>query len=312
MQWWPCTLLSFFTFIHLASLQADSEVTVGFGYRQDTVKWSVSTKSLPIPRHADIEWKKVPMIFAEIKGSAYICNQIRVFGNIDGGVIGDGEFFNRSFLNTTKTIDLEAVADGNNVWDASGGIGYDFHVLPKCTLILTPLAGYSFHGQNLCMTQPTQTVITNPAVPPGPLHHFRARYDSIWYGPWVGGGVALWPINPLSIWVEFEYHLAASFNACGKWDFRPFFFEDFRHHGSGHGYVAKCGIDFTPACWYYCAIGVEAILQDWQLKNGKQNIRTYVNTLGPSGDFLGGVNAIDLDKVHWCSWSVMATATFYF
>ncbi|UCG08955.1 MAG: hypothetical protein JSV83_10030, partial [Desulfobacterales bacterium] len=83
------------------------------------------------------------------------------------------------------------------------------------TADIRPVVGYSYHEQNLTITDGYQPIATPGITPPeGPFVGLDSTYETQWYGPWVGMDLRFTSTNlkPVIYGIEallnFEYHWA--------------------------------------------------------------------------------------------------------
>lgn len=143
------------------------------GYRWDYIIQSIqivdSAGILPYSS-AEYQFKDLSSAQFGVRGFAEYCSFITK-GYAHYGCVVNGDF------------DVDRVLVGEKelgfTLDASAGIGYSFCVCDCFSVV--PLIGYSWDKQHLRITHLRSKI---PVIDPNNL--VRAKWDSRWYGPWVG------------------------------------------------------------------------------------------------------------------------------
>ena len=155
------------------------------------------------------------------------------------GVIVDGKNQDSDYREDDRRMEYSRSnnqADTGSTRDISVGIGYAIPI-GSDFFSLAPLIGYSYHRQELRMTDGYQTI---PAT--GSFPDLNSSYDATWKGPWVGVDLtlALKEISSSLDWVELciglEHHWAA-YDATADWNLRTDFKhpKSFEHTADGRG-----------------------------------------------------------------------------
>ena len=124
---------------------------VGVGYRRDKFHWSIGGIGGVPNVLSELKWKHLNSVQVEGYGSYVSCRNyaIRVSGNY--GEIYHGRNTDTDFLGNDETIPF-SISNNNagkgRLYDVDAGVGY--RVTSTCgRFVATPLAGWSYHGQDL-------------------------------------------------------------------------------------------------------------------------------------------------------------------
>jgi hypothetical protein len=233
-----------------ASAWLNLDVSLSVGHRVDSLDWNIANGASGESPNilSELKWTdlKIFQLGSEIRG---VIKQRFIFkGRLNYGWIYDGKNQDSDYAGDNRTLEFSRSnnnSDDGYVWDGSVGIG------PRITFGLSyfelaPLLGYSYHEQNLTMTNGFQTL-----PPLGAFPGLLSSYDTQWKGPWVGldlhivAGQRLGTFENVTIFASFEYHWA-DYEAQADWNLRPDFDhpKSFEHEADGHGYIVTAGADF--------------------------------------------------------------------
>lgn len=280
-----------------------SDFGARFGYRTDELDWNISGDILGGNPNVLSELKWEDLGIFEIKGSnTTIYRGVRFRGHLAYGWILSGDNQDSDFLGDNRTIEFSRSnndAGDGNTFDASAGIGYRF--LPSGFVGISPMIGYSYHRQNLVLTDGNQTV-TSPIAPPlGPFDGLDSSYEAEWKGPWIGMDVTfqspLRQMNPsedrYELTVGFEYHWA-DYAAEADWNLRTDLAhpKSFEHDAEGDGIVlsAELRMFFNP----HWALSLGGDYQNWETGSGTD--RTFFTD--------GAIEETRLNEVNWTSYAI--------
>jgi hypothetical protein len=215
------------------------------------------------------------------------------------------------YLGDNRTLEFSRSnnnADDGNTFDASVGIGYQF-LLQSGFFGISPIVGYSYHKQNLTMTDGNQTVESIYSPPLGPFDGLDSTYDTAWKGPWIGVDISFQsPARDRSKSMEgydltfgFEYHWA-DYDAEADLNLRTDFAhpKSFEHDADGTGMVAFAEFNFffTPR-W---ALHFSGNYQTWETDAGTYRVFHADNT----------VSETRLNEVNWDTYALMAGVVYSF
>lgn len=264
------TLFSFFVILSLlqASLhgfQLETYYEIGIGYRQDFLKWKVDSSPL-LNISTEEEWKNVHSSQVTGRVEALACDHFYICGDIDYGRVLTGR-------KTLDEIDLNATADSEgwlrgrtkgHVWDASGGVGYQFHLCSN-RLLLTPLVGYSYHEQRFNDSELEDTVnLVNLFEDVESVNKFR------WNGPWFGARMIYsWNCN-WRVYGEYQYHIGRYRGHVNDNLISDSFEEQQKARVQGHD--LSLGISYSLC--KFLLIGLKGNYKNWYGSHGKSLIGT--------------------------------------
>jgi hypothetical protein len=276
----------------------NTELSISVGKRSDNLDWNIAGVSPSgdfVNVLSELTWSDVES--QEIRGSARVfLNRYFLKGEAGVGFITGGVNQDSDFLNNDRTFEYSRSnnsSDDGTVWDLSGGIGYlyEFKALGG-EFDLIPIAGLSYHKQNLTLTDGVQTISTPGLTGPlGPFAGLHSTYEARWAGPWAGADFS-YQRGKLKVYGSLEYHLAY-YLAKADWNLRGDFAHpvSFEHWATGKGIVFSAGTEYNIARNWSFAAGFEA--SDFQASGGTD--RTYF-----SG---GGAADTPLNEVNWDSLS---------
>ena len=280
------------------------------GYRNDDIKWNIAGDlSGNNPNVlSELTWDDLGIITLTFKNKT-IYRGVYFRGHLQYGWIVSGDVQDSDFLGDNRTLEFSRSnnsADDGDTKDASAGIGYQFN-FGTGAFGFTPLVGYSYHVQNLKMTDGNQTITFSGGPPLGPFSGLDSTYEAEWKGPWVGLDVVFRSPhkksqrNDFELGLGFEYHWA-DYDAEANWNLRTDFAhpKSFEHDADGNGFVvsADWNIFFTKS-W---ALNVNANYQTWDTDSGVD--RTF---------FADGTSLdTRLNDVDWDSFAIMLGAIYRF
>lgn len=229
------------------------------------------------------------------------------YGEIQAGINQDSDFGLDDRTNEFSRSNNKA--DEGEVWDITLGGGLVFKTKNR-KLILSPLVGFSYHGQNLTIHDGYQTISednpfsADPAdnpPPVGPITGLASTYEAEWRSGWVGVDLEFQPNPSFELHGSIELH-SAEFEAKADWNLRS----DFNHPRSfthesteAAGVVAGFGTKFGARD---LLLNLDLRYQKWRAEDGID--KTYF-----SNDSIG---ITQVNEVNWESFSVSAGLTLRF
>lgn len=293
-----------------AGASSDFSLQIAAGLREDRLDWALSGSIQDedtgeiFPVRSELLWDDLKIRQVRTRGTLTVAVEdfsrfaprFRAeagYGRIHSGRNQDADF---------ALVDGEVIefsrsnndADRGHVLDLSLAAGPHFRVSPG--LAVTPLLGYSYHEQNLRITDGVQTI-----PPEGPFSGLDSRYETEWRGPWLGLELAYLPVQRLTISGNVQYHWA-DFEAVADWNLRT----DFQHPVSFSQSANATGVDLSAAVAYELAprwdLELSYDYRRWQTASG---IHRFFFV-----DF--GTAAVPLHEVTWKSQALMVGLSHHF
>jgi len=261
---------------------ADSSFEIGLGYRSDKIRWELdnefilTTPFAGIPAdtgvraRSELEWKNLRIWQIDLKGKYVTCDHIYLRGYADYGWITHGKVRDSDFIDTASDESFSfgeevefslfhGKSDKGHVYDASIGVGYQFELCDD-SIALTPIIGYSWHGQHLKIKDDHHSSSSSSIFPDfSSISNLNSKYNTRWNGPWLGLDFDYRFCCNWSLYAAYEYHWA-TYNARGDWNLRTDLINGFHHHSKrAYGQVFDIGIK-----WDFCECWTVALSGKWQ------------------------------------------------
>lgn len=279
--------------------------------RRDELQWSIAGNSAgtnPDIR-SELTWSDVHSYQITVGGRALINRMVFLRLALDYGLIQSGRVRDSDYNSDDRYDEYSrsiSKASGDQVWDFSVGAGYPF-LLVKHRLLIAPLLGYSYHAQNLRITDGKQVITWSSGPPLGTLDGLDSTYQTRWMGPWLGcdvryrffGGSAGDP--PMELGLSLELH-RTEYDAEANWNLRNDLDHptSFKHEADGIGY------SFTTEWLIEVAMHWDVTVRfhylHWQTDSGTSRIHSVI----------AGTGTQQLNEVEWYSKSFMLGVTWRF
>ena len=207
-----------------AELMVDTmEFGLHAGFRLDQIDWNIAgyngVQYINVLSELDWEDLEIWELGATAKlavGSSTAAFRPYVRGSLDYGWINDGTTRDSDYYGNDRTMEAYRwISDSSddNVFDSSIGLGIEKDFWQdKLTLGL--LGGYSYHEQNLRLTNGMQVIPDSISIA-----GLNSTYESRWQGPFAGIDLVLRPLPHFSLFGSVEYHWA-DFEAEADWNLR--------------------------------------------------------------------------------------------
>jgi hypothetical protein len=279
--------------------QPEVDLVFSGGYRQDNLDWNIAGTIFGqyVNVLSELEWEDIESYQVKFEGRFVIPKIIAFRGIADYGWIYDGEVQDSDYLGDNRTLEFSRSnnsADDGNVWDVSLAVGYPIRAGRNVIGTITPLVGYSYHEQNLTMTDGFQT------IPPfGSFPGLDSRYETEWKGPWIGFDLNFKAAEYKSFahrfetFFSYEYHWA-DYDAEADWNLRDDFKhpKSFTHDADGNGWIIRAGFNFV--LHRNVALNFNYDYQDWSTDDGTDKIFFADGTTSKT----------KLNEVNWTSYSL--------
>ena len=311
------------TVLLLAGTEVRADVVERFeaglqvGYRVDDFDWNIAS---------DLSGQDTPTILSELIWSDLETFQMQSSGQLVAanrnfpvpmklrwlfayGWITDGDNQDSDYAGDDRTLEFSrSVNNGGDgsMLDASVAIGPLFRAGSRFTL--APLIGYSYHEQNLSITDGYQAIDTTTPVMLGPFPGLDSRYETQWWGVWLGLDAGWRPWDSMEVVASGEFHFA-EFRAEADWNLRtdlahPVSFEQWGNgdFGFADGYGVVLGLSLKQQLSRHLLLSLDGSYHDWQIRNGID--RVYMAD--------GSIADTKLNEVNWQSWSVMLGLSYHY
>jgi len=289
-------LLTFPCLVKDASAEIDAVLQISPGIRLDNLDWSIAD----IDGHPDVlselHWTNLTIMQIKAAGDLIIEDKFYVRGSLSYGEIIDGDNRDSDYSGDHHSGEYsrsENSADGGDVFDASAGLGYQFRIK---RVTIAPLIGYSYHEQNVVISDGYQTIPRTGSFP-----GLDSTYDAQWQGPWTGVDLSFEITDKLLLSGSIEAHWA-DYEGVGDWNLRKDFEHprSFEHTADGYGVLVSAAVNYIFS--NRLGIGFMASYQDWTTDEGTD--RTYFSD--------GSEITTDLNEVNWDSTAAELAVTFRF
>ncbi|WP_075883030.1 autotransporter outer membrane beta-barrel domain-containing protein [Candidatus Protochlamydia sp. W-9] len=196
------------------------QLTFEVGYRHDDISWNQKAPSYNPNYKLHRKFKDLDIVQIGLKGRTMLGYNFYGRASVNWGWIVDGDykrtfstykspviagFGSEDFVVTDTRRD---VIDENFVYDLSIGVGYPFY-FSDCTLALSPVVGYALDSQHISVEQGGLGFDSTGAVNPNTYGSYTHKFNSRWYGPFVGVDFNYRPYGETwNLYAEVEYHFA--------------------------------------------------------------------------------------------------------
>jgi len=278
----------------------ETEFLLSTGYRIDDLDWNIAGDIYGNNPNilSELTWSNIEIYQLIFRNKTILHEVFCLRGSLGYGWIFDGENQDSDFWGDNRTIEFSrsnnSTNDGNTL-DASFGIGYQFTFVSG-NLAITPLIGYSYHKQNLAITDGYQTI---PAT--GSFQGLDSTYNAEWRGPWVGLNFIFKSNKNHNVFAEIEYHWA-DYDAEADWNLRidlahP---KSFEHDADGNGIVISAGWGYSFN--NHWALSISFDHQVWSADAGIDRV-FFAN---------GITQETRLNEVNWKSHATMIRVAYNF
>ncbi|MBU0729224.1 MAG: hypothetical protein KKE17_04500 [Proteobacteria bacterium] len=282
-------------------------LTLETGYRVDQLDWnhaSDRTGNTTPNIRSELTWEDIESY--QLRAAGRITHKMGRLpfsatyrGYISSGLIVDGMNQDSDYNGNDRAQEFSRSnnsSDDGSVFDTQFGLGFTFRPSPK-RFHISPLFGWSYHEQNLTMTDGDQTI---PAT--GSFSGLDSSYNSQWYGLWTGAEIEFMPINKLALTGSLELH-SVKYYAEANWNLR----NDLKHPNSfehnadeGSGIVLNLGGKYIFGKKW--SLNLALNYSKWQMENGTH---TFHMSSGANVTYR-------LNEVNWESFSSMVGVKYRF
>ncbi len=299
--------LSLFLATIARAAQFETDLEVSTGYRIDGFDWNIAGDARGNNPNvlSELTWRDLRTFQAEGAVRTFMNDVFCLRASLAYGRIYDGGVQDSDFARNNRTQEFsrsDNSANDGDTLDALAGLGYQFKT---GRLRFIPLAGYSYHKQNLTLKNGFQTLSVpvpgETPAPVGPIAGLHSSYDATWKGPWLGFDLFFQACERLALLGTFEYHWA-DYEAKADFNLRndlahPVSFEQ---EADGTGFVLKVGAAYAlKGPW---SLGLNVKYEQWSTDPGMDH----------AYDVHGSSVATRLNEVNWNSLAIMLSLTYRF
>ncbi len=283
-----------------------TEFLLSTGYRVDDLDWNIAGDINGNNPNiiSELEWEGLESFQLKIANKTVLNQLFLLRGSLAYGWIFDGENQDSDYAGDDRTFEFSRSnnnSDKGNMLDASFGLGWQFS-FGRSDFVMAPVIGYSYHEQNLTMTDGYQTI-----PPSGPFPGLDSTYETEWKGPFIGLDFTFRTdeknkITPeIETFITIEYHWA-DFYAEADWNLRTDFAhpKSYEHEADGHGFILNTGLKFIFN--YHWLLNINLDYQNWSTDPG---IIRFFNADGTTPKQR-------LNEVNWTSYAIMAGIEYHF
>ncbi len=298
-----------------ASPNVQMEGGLSTGYRQDRLNWNIAGTSAGTSPNilSELSWQNLDIAQLRAGGKITYKDDWVMRGAASYGKIVSGQNQDSDYWGDNRTLEFSRSNNnaGGDVRDASLGVGHTFRLFDSSVgkfINLTPLVGYSFHQQNLTMTDGLQTVSRPDLAPPwvnpqplGPFAGLNSSYSTEWKGPWLGMDAWLQAGPKLAVIASMEYHWV-DYSANANWNLRDKFAHpvSFTHSANGNGYNVSLGGSYSITKNFLLNVTLEH--RKWTTNPG-MDVTFFAD---------GTTGRTRLNQVNWESMAAMVEAAYRF
>ncbi len=299
-----------------AELLRETGLSLGSGYRRAELSWNIAGNRQGTNPDvlSELEWKNLDIFQAQAEshlrlGLHQFPNlSLLIKGSLSWGWIVAGNNRDSDYAGDGRTLEFsrsENSGKGGDLLDLSVALGPQLQLFDN-SLELALLAGWSYHEQNLKIRRGRQTLSEPGLTPntslPQPLGRFPgldSRYETRWWGPWLGTDLHWLPTAKLSLSGSFAWHFA-DYQAKADWNLRSDLAHpvSFRHWADGSGLVLALGLHYRLTPNWRLALDYQ--YQDWVADKGLHRIYRAD----------GGRAESRLNKVNWRSRAAMLSLCY--
>ena len=247
-------LITISALVLTSNVHADpvTSIAIDVGYRTDDVKWSIAGffEGQYVNLLSELSWDNLKIQQIRISLD-HTSKKSIVAASVSYGSIVSGSNQDSDYKGSNKTLEFSRSnnnSGGDDVVDFEIGFGYEIDLYNSKsihTAHLIPLFGYSYHEQNLRMTDGFQTVSRPELVLPqnapvalGPFTDvLNSTYQTQWDGLWLGIQLLFGNTTEGGRYSLLFKHHWPDYYAEANWNLRPEFAhpKSFSHQSNGTG-----------------------------------------------------------------------------
>jgi hypothetical protein len=290
-----------------------ASVNLSAGYRKDQLNWHIAgNRQGNNPTIlSELSWSDLKIYQIKLANRTVIKDRVFLRGEFTYGTVVSGDNRDSDYSGDNRTGETSRSlngVDGNDVWDASIGIGPRFSFFDT-TVVVCPMLGYAVSEQDLNLVDGYQAISNQPldTPPVGPIAGLDSHYQTRWKGPWLGVDLLFLipcsngPFSRIGVIFTGEYHWV-DYDADANWNLRSDLDHpvSFSHDAEGTGIMAGATILFeTGNRW-----GIQVGMNSKEMTTDAGQDQIYYSD--------GTTAATRLNQVRWRSFTVEAGFSYRF
>lgn len=252
---------------------AEGEAGIGYTVRKDSLSYKLDNSFCTIPFSTERDFDDIHI--NQITGYAKFITEQNLYirGHFDYGWVASGSFEeihnieNETIFHEKGSVSDQYVADVSIAFGTPLMVGCGFE-----NFTFIPLFGYSWHHQKFRASSIRFILDVDTDFDPCfELCGLTEKYETNWYGPWIGFDAQLDVICDWKVFGGFEFHWA-EYN--GEFDRNSFTILTFTipglsrdDCGCGNGLLGYAGFNFSFCDrWYLTFMGS---IQSWKVHCGR-------------------------------------------
>ena len=248
-----------------------ASVNLSTGYRTDKLNWHIAGNREGSDPNilSELTWSDLKIVQLKLASRAVIWDRVYLRGEFTYGTVASGDNRDSDYNGDNRTQETSRSlngVDGNDVWDASVGIGPRFSFFDS-TVEVCPMLGYAVSEQDLNLVDGYQAVSNQPpdTPPVGPIAGLDSRYETRWKGPWLGVDLLFstpcthGPFRRVGVTFTGEYHWV-DYDADANWNLRSDLDHpvSFSHTAEGSGVVVGATFRFETGNRWEIEVGMNS------------------------------------------------------
>ncbi|MEZ4485458.1 MAG: hypothetical protein R2864_13010 [Syntrophotaleaceae bacterium] len=280
-----------------------ASLQLGSGYRSGELDWNIAGDSSGGNPDvlSELEWEDLDIFQTEASARIWVGSSripdlaLCLKGSAAYGWVLDGDNRDSDYAGNNRTLEFsrsENSGDGGNTLDLSCAIGPQWGFRQQ-QFTIALLAGWSYHEQNLELSDGEQTIALDPSDL-GPIPGLDSSYATKWWGPWLGTDLSWQLTDQMTLDGSFAWHFV-EYEAEADWNLRSDLAHptSFRHDAHGRGLTLDLALQYLLTdAWL---VSLSYAYQDWQAKDGD----SWTYAAG------GSSSRTQLNEVNWSSHAVM-------
>ena len=272
------------------------------GFRRANLNWNIAAPDGPPNVLSELEYTDLEILEVSFNVKAVV-NKIYSRASINFGKIIEGSATDSDYSEDNRnSLYSKSQSDINDeVHDLCVGLGYQMDLFSD-KFKIAPLAGVSYHSQNMRHTNGVQIVSAGGIPAEGQtLNGLNSTYEAEWRSWFVGVDLDFEVFKDLFLTSSLEYHNAV-YAAAANWNLRDDFAHpvSFTHEALGEGAVVNISVNRVFAQKWL--IGLMYGWEEWSTAPG-EDVLFWED---------GGTTVSPLNSVNWDSQSLNISIGYNF